>query len=230
MKKILLLSDDNKLIDSFTNYYKDSSFYNVFLYKENMKNNNFDVLIIDLFMCETDIYSYLNSKYLVFLILPNIKFNMYSVFKKMNINFIFYKPVCMSYIDNIINLFYQNDIIIDPFRIEILNIFTELGLSLKLLGTQYLFDIFILILCENNSINNELYTIISERYNVLESTVIKNISYAISTCFNKGGNDKLKKEIFGYCYSDITGSISNYNFIYCIYIYIQNKVINANIK
>ena len=231
MKKILLLSQDNEIIDSFTNYYKDSSFYNVKIYKENKKDINYDVIVIDYYL-EKDTYDFIKlikDNTLVFLILPDVKINMYPIFKYMNINYIFYKPICISYIAMIINIFYEIDnTVIDPFRMEIIKIFNELGLSFKLLGTQYLYEILILLLCNSKSINNSLYTIISERHNVVEENVIKNISYAISTCFNKGGNEELKHIIFGYCYSELTGSITNYNFLHCLYIYIMNTVIEKS--
>jgi hypothetical protein len=123
--------------------------------------------------------------------------------------------------DEIINQYFNNEVItIDVFRGMILDIFKELGLSLKLSGTKFLFISIILVLCERREVDNRLYELVSERYNEPVRNVIKAISYAISTCFNKGGNEDLKRKIFGYCYSERTGSISNYNFIYNISTYI----------
>ena len=53
MKRLLVLSDDNTLMKSFIDYYKDSSFYFVVIYDGNdMDIDQFDGIIIDFFYAE----------------------------------------------------------------------------------------------------------------------------------------------------------------------------------
>ena len=224
MKRLLLLSNDSKLKNSFIEYYKDSSFYCIKVSNtiDNININKFDAIILDYFMCNQDGYNIIKSIKIdtfLFIILPNVRINMFSILKDVTINYLFFKPVNMSSFDRIINLFFYNGVV--SYRRELLNLFKELGLSYKLLGTKYLFYIISAVLSENIEINEKLYDLASEHFNVDVNNIIKDISYAIKTCFDNPSNLELKKEIFGYSYSIRTWAVSNLTFIYNICIYIS---------
>ena len=78
MKRLLVLSDDNTLMKSFIDYYKDSSFYFVVIYDGNdMDIDQFDGIIIDFFMQNTDwcnILKRIKNNY-VFIIVPDLVVN-----------------------------------------------------------------------------------------------------------------------------------------------------------
>lgn len=227
MRNILLLSDDNNLIKSFKEYYKDSSFYNVEIF-ERIDNNDiasYDAIIIDYFMSNNDGYNILSNISMdiyVFVILPDLKMQMMPFLREFNIYYIFYKPVCVSFVEHIMNIVFSNNINnIDLFRREIVKVFIELGLSFKLQGTRYIFYIILQILCRAKEVNGDLYSIVGEEYHKKEESIKKSITYAIKTCFNKGGNDDIKQEMFGNCSDEETGLVTNFDFIYNITVYIM---------
>ena len=223
MKRVLLLSKDNKLKNSFMDYYKDSSFYHI-EYLDDIDNidiSNYDAIIIDYFMCNQDGYHIIKSikdNTFIFIILPDIRINMFAILKELTINYLFFKPINMASFERIMDLFFYNGVI--SYRGELFNLFKELGLSYKLLGTKYLSYLISSVLSENLEINEKLYILVSEHFNVEVDNIIKNISYAIKTCFDNPSNQELKKEIFGYTYSKRTWVVTNLNFInnVCIYI------------
>ena len=225
MKKLLVLSEDNTLIKSFIEYYNKSSFYYVEIYERNNINiNDYDGIIVDFFMKDIDWYNIIKQARdsYIFIVIPNLSINLKPILKHITINYIFYKPLCMEYFDEIMNYYYYDGIkTYLSYRREIYIIFKELGLPLKLLGTKYLFFMLSLVLTEKVKINMNLYYLTSKHYNVPVENVIKDISYAIESSFNKGGNKEFKERIFGYSSSKKNGSMSNLNFVYSLYVYIM---------
>ena len=225
MKKLLVLSDDNIVKNSFIDYYKDSSFYYVDFYERNNVNiNDYDGIIIDFFMNNNkwlSIMKEVNRNKYIFIILPDLNINLNPILNQITINYIFHKPLCMYYVEEILNSYYYDGVkTYLSFKRELFIVFKELGLSFKLLGTKYLFYMLSLVLCDNKEIDMNLYLLTSNHYNVPEDNVIKDISYAVLYCFNKTENDLLKEKIFGYSSSKNNGSMTNLNFIYNIYVYI----------
>lgn len=223
MKKLLVLSDDNTLMELFINYYKDSSFYYVVFYDgKDMDINQFDGIIIDFFMQNRDWYDVLKKikNSFVFIIVPDLIVNIKKLLNRIPVNYIFHKPFSMEFFNGILNCYYYSDIkTCLSYKREIYLIFKELGFSFKLLGTKYLFYMLTLVLCENKEIDTNLYVLTSKYYNVIVDNVIKDVSYAIETCFDKGENYELKERIFGYTTKKDSGTIKNLTFIYSIYVY-----------
>ena len=52
------------------------------------------------------------------------------------------------------------------------------------------------------------------------NNIIKDVSYAIEKCFDKGENYELKERIFGYTTKKDSGTVKNLTFVYNIYVYI----------
>ena len=230
MSKIILLSEDSKLIESFKQYYKGNSFFNVIVINtiKNIDVEKYDAIVIDYFMSKSDFYNVINEikniNIYIFVILPNLRINIYPFLNRVNINYIFYKPISMPFVDQIINLSFNNDIsVIDSYRYEIISVFMELVLSFKLLGTRYLYFLILLILCDGKDVNHQMISIISNKYHTNESCVKKAMSYAIDSCFDIGDNEDIKRKIFGSCWKE-GGSMSNLDFIYNLSLYIMYKL------
>jgi hypothetical protein len=224
MKRLLVLSDDNTLIKSFINYYKDSSFYCVVIYDgKDMDLNQFDGIIIDFFMQNNDWYSVLKKikNSYVFIIVPDLIVNIKKLLNKVPINYVFHKPFSMEFLEGMLNYYFYDDIKTSlSYKREIYMIFKELGFSFKLLGTKYLFYMLSLVLSEDKEIDTNLYYLTSNYYNEVADNVIKDVSYAIEKCFDNGENYELKEKIFGYTTKKDSGTVKNLTFIYNIYVYI----------
>ena len=224
MKRLLVLSDDNTLMKSFIDYYKDSSFYFVVIYDGNdMDIDQFDGIIIDFFMQNTDwcnILKRIKNNY-VFIIVPDLVVNIKKLLNCIPVNYVFHKPLSMELLEGIMNRYFYSDIrTYLSYKREIYIIFKELGFSFKLLGTRYLFYMLSLVLSEDKEIDTNLYYLTSKYYNEVADNVIKDVSYAIEKCFDNGENYELKEKIFGYTTKKDSGTVKNLTFIYNIYVYI----------
>ena len=224
MKRLLVLSDDNTLMKSFIDYYKDSSFYFVVIYDGNdMDIDQFDGIIIDFFMQNTDwcnILKRIKNNY-VFIIVPDLVVNIKKLLNCIPVNYVFHKPLSMELLEGIMNRYFYSDIrTYLSYKREIYMIFKELGFSFKLLGTKYLFYMLSLVLSEDKEIDTNLYYLTSNYYNEVADNVIKDVSYAIEKCFDNGENYELKEKIFGYTTKKDSGTVKNLTFIYNIYVYI----------
>lgn len=218
MYSVILLSNDSKVIKAFQDYFKGNAFYNVVI-TDNVNNiniNDYDILVIDYDMYIKYDYIFMNNEVNIktFLLVSNKKETL-PIFKNYNLIYSLYKPLCMEYFEELLNEIlsnYNNDM--DLFRYEIIRLFKEIGLSFKLFGTRYLYDLLIEHLCYKMNVSIKMYDFLAYKYNKSFNSVEKNIRYALKTCFDDGKTDEKRYQVFGYCYKG--DAISNLSFIYNI--------------
>ncbi len=215
MNKILVLSNDSKIKHSFNKHFKENAFYNVII-NDNINNlNNYDILVIDYEL-------YINNENIIcnnikiFIIVSNeYDFRVFS--NNLNIYYPLFMPICVAYFEQLLNGIYSNySNNIDLFRYEIIRLFKELGLSFKLSGSRFLYDLLIESLCNCMKINIKMYDYLSMKYKIPHYCIEKNIRYALKVCFDNANNTDIKDKLFGYCCNPDTGVISNLSFIYNI--------------
>ena len=216
MYSVILLSQNNKINKAFQNHFKGNAFYNVII-TDKIDNNlidDCDVLVIDYEMYIKYDYIFKNREVNIrtFLLAAN-KDELVPFFNNYNLLYPIFKPICMEYFEELLNRLlsnYNNDI--DLFRYEIIRLFKELGLSFKLFGTRFLYDLLIEHLCYNMDISTKMYDYLAIKYNKKYHSIEKNIRYALKDCFDDGKSYEARYRIFGYCYKGDV--ISNLSFIY----------------
>lgn len=216
MYNVMLLSQNSKINKAFQNYFKGNAFYNVTISNkiDNTVIKDYDVLIIDYGMYTKYNYIFMNKEdnIKIFLLASNTE-EVIPIFNNYNIIYPIFKPICMEYFEELLNRIlnnYNNDI--DLFRYEIIRLFKELGLSFKLYGTRFLYDLLIEHLCYNMDISTKMYDFLSNKYNKRYHSIEKDIRYALKACFDDGKSYEARYRIFGYCYKGDV--ISNLSFIY----------------
>ena len=218
MKKIILLSNDSILKESFNNYFKDNSFFEINYYNnlDKVKLNNYDLIISDYFIDEYDGYDYLkkvNNTIKVIVLLPYHMNDVINLLSYFNISYILIKPILFTNLVDKINIICNNQINYKKDLDEaIIKFFNLIGLSFKYRGSYLLYDIIYLVINNNTPININLYDILSKRCGDSTKSIERNIRYAIQVSCTRM-SPSIIDQYFGNIYNQYTGLIGNMEFI-----------------
>jgi len=101
---------------------------------------------------------------------------------------------------------------INDLTLEATNFFTNIGITKKLNGTNYLMDILVLVLSENYDIDGDLYSILAKKHNSKPKNIERCISYAKDKSLERMSYDD-KINLYGRVINYNNGSIYNFDFI-----------------
>ena len=217
--KVLAVDDSAVQLDMYKKYFNGSKNIEVVSEARNgleaidvIKNNDIDVILLDLIMPELDgfgVLEYLKENNIKKNIIVISAFNEEETIRKVSeygVKYYALKPFNLNNLENIINNIYsssksKNELIEfqeKDLQIQVTNVLHALGIPSNIKGYQYVRSA-ILMVYDNphfiGGITKELYPDLSIKYNTSIQRVERAIRHAIEVSWNRGDID-LMEEIF----------------------------------
>ena len=227
---ILLVDYDRQFVDEVCNYFKNDK--EIFIKKiaydgeEAIKylNNDIDIIILNLIMPKKDGYGvlkYLNENKInkkVILVSSTNFTNMMNMVSY-RINYFFLKPINYSDLRNVIIEINKNNIETAKNKMiqKLTKLLCDIGLPTNINGFHFI-RYAIIYVYENNYINkpmNDIYEIVSKKYDTSKENVERCIRHAIDVSWNRGDLDIID-DIFGSSVDINKSKPTNSEYIYTI--------------
>ena len=237
--KVLAVDDSAVQLDMYKKYFNGSKNIEVVSEARNgleaidvIKNNDIDVILLDLIMPELDgfgVLEYLKENNIKKNIIVISAFNEEETIRKVSeygVKYYALKPFNLNNLENIINNIYsssksKNELIEfqeKDLQIQVTNVLHALGIPSNIKGYQYVRSA-ILMVYDNphfiGGITKELYPDLSIKYNTSIQRVERAIRHAIEVSWNRGDID-LMEEIFGHSVDIDRAKPTNSEFIVTI--------------
>jgi len=236
-KKFILVVDDNESFTSLiSSYFKDNENLEVkYIARDGdeaydivMKNNDIDIILLDLVMPKKDGICFLEElqgNNINKNIIVMTSFNSDSIIRKVagyGINYLMLKPFEMkeleSKIMSVLEPTSEKTMVNNNLKIKLTKLLHELGVPSHIKGYEYIREGIILLYNDPSiigGITKELYPDIADKFNTSVSRVERAIRHAIEVSWNRGDID-LMEEVFGHSVDYDKAKPTNSEFIVTI--------------
>ncbi|MBR2712420.1 MAG: sporulation transcription factor Spo0A [Bacilli bacterium] len=236
-KKCILVVDDNESFTSLiSSYFKDNENLEVkYIARDGdeaydivMKNNDIDIILLDLVMPKKDGICFLEElqgNNINKNIIVMTSFNSDSIIRKVagyGINYLMLKPFEMkeleSKIMSVLEPMSEKTMVNNNLKIKLTKLLHELGVPSHIKGYEYIREGIILLYNDPSiigGITKELYPEIADKFNTSVSRVERAIRHAIEVSWNRGDID-LMEEVFGHSVDYDKAKPTNSEFIVTI--------------
>ena len=223
MIKVLAIDDDNDLVNKLIRYFNNTNISIIESAKDGLeaitkiKNDNYDVILLDLIMPNKDglyVLEYMkeyNISKSVIVLTGNRSILSINEVTSYDVDYYVLKPFdyddLKTKIDNISNRNNNSNVIDIKYRkIEkiISQLLHELGVPSSINGYKYIKDSILYLYFDNTitGFTTALYKLLSDKYDVSIKSIDRAISHAIETSYNRG-NLELINDIFSYSVDDL---------------------------
>lgn len=234
--RLFVVDDNTRWIEIIEDYFKDNEIIKVIskaydgktaLKMLKDKNNEFDLLLLDLVLPKKDGLSILekikelNLKKPVIVSTSFSNDNINSIISKYDINYILVKPYELKDLEHVIKKVMQNKIgsyCNKDLKDSVIKILHELGVPSNIKGYKYIKEGITQVFYNPDMINKitkNLYPLIAKKYNTTPLSVESAIRHAIEVSFNRGKWDVMEN-LFGNSFDMDKARPTNSSFIVTI--------------